>query len=305
MAVFMVFAPIVFAAGNADATSGATSNADATSGATSTEIQTSSSMPKMRGSEKFVAPQGVVRDASLLPREVLASAPDKEWAELPTVDSRIADCAFISHAAPDGRRSFSMLYDTVGMFAYWVAYPMHSSYTGTTKRTEAWGYDPKVPASCQPDMKKGIMPYHRGHQMPSADRTSDDTSNAQTFYFTNMTAQAGSLNSGQWAKLEAKVRDWMKDCDTLYIVTGAWPGQLTHPDNDGREMSVPAFYFKALAKRKGNDYATIAFKVDNEPRAPHFMEWKLSVAALESVTGFNFFPSIPISAKAAVDDSQW
>ena len=38
-----------------------------------------------------------------------------------------------------GRRNFSMLYDTNYKLAYWVAYPLSSSYLGSAPRTDAWG----------------------------------------------------------------------------------------------------------------------------------------------------------------------
>ena len=238
---------------------------------------------------------------------VQTSIPDPGWVELPVVDKSKPNCGFITHmlASDETKRNFSMLYDTVGMFAYWVAYPLHSSYIGSSGRTDAWGYDPKVPAKYQPNMNKGISPYQRGHQLPSGDRTVNKATNAQTFYYTNMTAQNGNLNMGQWGSLETKIRDWMSQCDTLYVVTGAMPGNLTHPDNDGKLMKVPEYYFKVLAKRRNNVYYTIAFKVANQSDPDPYMTWKMSVTELENITGFTFFPSIPEDVKSAIVDSQW
>ena len=60
-----------------------------------------------------------------------------------------------------------------------------------------------------------------GHQIPSADRTTSNIANSQTFYFTNMTPQLSVLNGQMWANLEGQVRTWMAASDTLYVVTGA------------------------------------------------------------------------------------
>ena len=69
------------------------------------------------------------------------------WMELPAVEDEEGR-AFIYHTAEvDGqqKRNYSMLYDAAGRIALWVAYPLCGDYIGSG-RTDAWGYDPKIPA---------------------------------------------------------------------------------------------------------------------------------------------------------------
>ena len=79
-------------------------------------------------------------------------------------------------------RNYSMLYDTDLKMAYWVAYPLCGWYIGSSGRTDAWDYDPKLTESLQPNLFGGISGYDRGHQIPSGDRTCSRTINEQTFY---------------------------------------------------------------------------------------------------------------------------
>lgn len=199
-------------------------------------------------------------------------------------------------------RNYSMLYDTNLKMAYWVAYPLCSWYLGETGRTDAWDYDPELTESLQPNLGKGINGYDRGHQIPSGDRTRSRSINEQTFYYTNMTPQVGpKMNQAIWADLENAVRGWSSATDTLYVITGAMPTTTTDKtikyvqDNSGKNMAVPKFYFKVLARKVNEQYQTVAYKLDNTSynSDENYNIGLVSVKELEEMTGFTFFPDVP------------
>lgn len=198
-------------------------------------------------------------------------------------------------------RNYSMLYDTDLKMAYWVAYPLCSWYLGDSGRTDAWGYDDKLAENLQPNLLKGITGYDRGHQIPSGDRTRSNSINSQTFYYTNMTPQIGKkMNQAIWADLENAVRGWSSATDTMYVVTGAMPTTATDKtikytqDNSGRNMAVPKYYFKALARKVNGQFQTIAYKLNNQEYSDrNYNVGILSVKELEEMTGFTFFPDKP------------
>jgi len=239
------------------------------------------------------------------------------YLEIPKMNSLSNDEVFIQHFMPDASdsRNYAMLYDKKLKMAYWVAYPLYSSILGSGNRTDAWGYDPQVSTAFQPNLFKGFQPtgYDRGHQLPSADRNLNTTQNKTTFYFTNMTAQVSRLNQGIWANLETKVRTWTAQCDTMYIVTGAIPKTSTEnsldfaQDNDGKDIAKPKYYFKALAMKKGSEYYTIAYKINNEtpPSGVTFENYRLTVSDLEKATGFTFFPDLNDTQKGNINTSIW
>lgn len=209
-------------------------------------------------------------------------------------------------------RNYSMLYDTNLKMAYWVAYPLCSWYLGDSGRTDAWGYDDKLAENLQPNLSKGINGYDRGHQIPSGDRTRSSSINSQTFYYTNMTPQIGQkMNQSIWEDLETAVRGWSSG-DTLYVVTGAMPTTATDKqiqyakDNNGKNIAIPKYYFKALARQVGGNYQTIAFKLDHKAYSDtQYMKYAISVSELENITGFTFFPSLPSEVKKTLNTSQW
>lgn len=239
------------------------------------------------------------------------------YLEIPKMNSLSNDEVFIQHFMPDASdsRNYAMLYDKKLKMAYWVAYPLYSSILGSGNRTDAWGYDPQVSTAFQPNLFNGFKPtgYDRGHQLPSADRNLNTSQNKTTFYFTNMTAQASRLNQGIWANLETKVRTWTAQCDTMYVVTGAMPTTSTNTvldfaqDNDGKDIAKPKYYFKALAMKKGSEYYTIAYKMNNEtpPSGVTFENYRLTVSDLEKATGFTFFPDLNDAQKGNIESSIW
>lgn len=236
------------------------------------------------------------------------------WAETPLItESQLAqsNIKYITHYTGETYtnsthsgikiRNYSMLYDTNLKMAYWVAYPLCSWYLGETGRTDAWDYDPELTESLQPNLGKGINGYDRGHQIPSGDRTRSRSINEQTFYYTNMTPQIGSkMNQTIWADLEKAVRGWSSATDTLYVITGAMPTTTTDKtikyvqDNSGKNMAVPKYYFKVLARKVSGQYQTVGYKLDNTSYSNrNYNIGLVSVKELEEMTGFTFFPDVP------------
>ena len=233
------------------------------------------------------------------------------WMELPAVEDEEGR-AFIYHTAEvDGqqKRNYSMLYDAAGRIALWVAYPLCSDYIGSG-RTDAWGYDPKIPDEYEPLLNHGWPErgFDRGHQIPSGSRNANTAMNCQTFYYTNMTAQVSRFNQGLWANLENRVRGFVSVCDTLYVVTGpifdsGEPERWTE-DNAGNPVAVPDGYFKAVLSYNisTSTYYSVAFVYDNEEysRSNPTASDMCSVSEVEAITGFTFFNNLPQSVARSV-----
>lgn len=234
---------------------------------------------------------------------------------------------FVIHNVPNGasanllrdangnpQRNFTMLYDKKYKIAHWVAFPQHKNYIGSTKRTNAWGYDPLVSRADQINLNSSYKEnYSRGHQIASGDRTADKEVNRPTFYYTNMTPQTqNGLNGGIWAHLEDGVRGMIPGNDTLWVVTGAGlpknPNEIKYAHSkDGEPSAIPTYYYKVLAKKVGDKYYTIGFRLDHRvhTKGEHYNDFRVSVKSLEDETGFTFFPSIPVADKEVIVDSQW
>ena len=186
-------------------------------------------------------------------------------------------------------------------------------------RTDAWGYDPKIPDEYEPLLNHGWPErgFDRGHQIPSGSRNANTAMNRQTFYYTNMTAQVSGFNQKIWANLENRVRGFASVCDTLYVVTGpifdsGEPERWTE-DNAGNPVAVPDGYFKAVLSYSvsSSAYYSVAFVYDNEEysRSNPTASDMCSVSEVEEMTGFTFFNNLPrsiaSSVKAQCEPDRW
>lgn len=247
----------------------------------------------------------------------------KQWPELPA-DKEDANYIYTAHYAKMNLktvRNYSLCFDKQLRVAHWVAYPLHAAYIGSVDRTNAWAADPKIPLQYQAALWLGSYngPYDRGHQLPSADRTSVAEMNKQTFYASNMTPQRAQLNQKMWAALESKVRSYICS-DTLYVVTGCYfePNDYTSTtDKAGDACPIPTSYFKVLLRTRdgatgkriadcrASELKAIGFWVDNRDGQQLDRQLCRSVAEIEQRTKFTFFPEADAAVKAQNNPEQW
>ncbi|PVH24073.1 endonuclease [Sphingobacterium corticibacter] len=246
--------------------------------------------------------------------------PTASYMELPIIAAGANEVYSLKMGS--GRRNYSMLYNNDYKLAEWVAYPLCDAYLGGLSRTDRWAYDPdpKIQRLFQADLSSGYpnnasLGIDRGHQLPSGDRTANRSENEQTFYYTNMTPQAKTLNQNVWARLEDKVRSWATESgvDTVYVVTGGMATSASNTtleyvsDNSGRNVVKPKYYYKVLAMKRGTTYYTIGFRFNNVAHASNvnYMNYTASVAELEKETGFTFFPALPDAVKSTINTQIW
>lgn len=265
-------------------------------------------------------------DLSLTQTAYLSSADyDRQWAEQPgfkPAQNIVYKTYFTTLNNGKYVRNYSICYDMGKRIAHWVAYPHHRTYTNpNTGRTDEWGYDPndrmpEIPFDAQQYIAETYGTGHaRGHQLPSADRYSNDATNIQTFYATNMMPQNGSFNSGVWARLEGYVRTNMNAMsrDTLYVVTGTYFGDgRTIQDKRGHTIAVPSHCWKVLLRTESGDLNKpveectadeligIGFWFSNDLSNGSVEEAAVSIADIEERTGFSFFHNLPDDVAAAV-----
>lgn len=201
------------------------------------------------------------------------------------------------------QRNWSFYYDYDSYLSSWVAYPLNNGLIGKGTRTNAWGYDPLLPAGYQQAIVNGaygISTLSRGHQLPSADRLTY-SANVSTFYATNMTPQDYDFNGNIWADLENKVRSYASQSDTLYVVTGCIvddsSGSLT--DRGGHTVRIPSAYFKALLRyypssTTGDVYTACGYYLPHSSSisGDGFQNYMMSIEELEKKTGMEFFVNL-------------
>lgn len=254
------------------------------------------------------------------------------WPEIPEYKEN-SDYQYVTHYADlngYNARNYTLCFDQSTFTACWVAYPLHSVYTGTGRPAkDPWAFDPKIAAKYQANLSLGGYKwgdgYDRGHQIPNADRNGNNEMQYQTFYCSNATPQVSSFNQGVWVTLENKARNDYMCPDTLYVVTGAYFANTnrTTTDKAGKVCPVPTNYFKIFLRTvKGNirkkgdllsDYPdsqlqSIGFWYENRTgysKSPLQASQTMSVKEIEQKTGFKFFPQVSDGVKSQWNPSAW
>ncbi|WP_052080793.1 DNA/RNA non-specific endonuclease [Porphyromonas sp. COT-239 OH1446] len=215
---------------------------------------------------------------------------------------------FITHRA-SGEVNYSLEYDTERRHARWVCFRFdpRTSPTAEIGRTNAWAWDPDLPARYSTETWFRGSGYSRGHLVASGDRQYSVEANEQTFYYSNMSPQLQSHNAGIWARLEQRVQKWGRKGsmhDVLYVAKGGTiaDGQI-EPERIKGMMVIPRYYWMALLLEREGQYHSIAFLTEHREyeRSEHIRDLALSVNALEQFTGLDFFYHLPDEIEEAVE----
>ena len=244
------------------------------------------------------------------------------------------------HISPDVKgpggkfaRNYTVCFSAEHHCPLWVAAPRHSMYVGGSGRNDSYRADPNVPSSLQYASKSTGGGCNKGHMLGSAERTCSVETNRQVFYYTNIAPQLSSgfnTGGGGWNLLEDYV-DTQVCADTLYEVVGCYfdrytdgYGKTQNPQTisfGGRnDVHMPTmFYYVLLRTRSGSggksvkDCSSVELQCVAFVRA-HVNDLKgqkpsktelMSVADLEKITGFTYFPNVPNAPKDTYNASDW
>lgn len=150
--------------------------------------------------------------------------------------------------------------------------------------------------------------FDRGHNCPSADRSSSAAANSATFLMTNMVPQAPRNNQRTWANFEAYLRSLVDSGNEIYIIMGNYgtggigsKGPATTIANGN--IAVPANLWKvAIILPAGNkdlsrvnaNTRVIAISTANVNTVdPDWRKYLVTVNEIEKATGYDLLSALP------------
>ena len=231
---------------------------------------------------------------------------------------------FVEHSTferDDSLVNYMLEYSPEHFMPRWVAFRFDSRNRATVANRKNYDIKPQFPAD--PDLGsyglKSDAPFNgfqHGHLCASNDRRYSREANDQTFYMSNVMPQSSGFNAIQWVYFESFVQTLGRSetfADTLYVVKGGTLDNIRQNISvDGHVVPVPKYYWMALLRVKGSNYAAIAFWVehrDNYPELtateihPMIREYSVTIDQLETLTGINFFPNLPDDIERTVESS--
>ena len=161
--------------------------------------------------------------------------------------------------------------------------------------------------------------FDRGHNCPSADRTSSVDANSATFLMTNMIPQAPQNNQQTWANLENYLREQVLGGNEVYIIMGSYGtgGTGVHgafntitTTNNGH-INVPGNVWKVavIIPVGDNDVSRVTTSTRviavNTPNTNSInSDWKqyiVTVRDIEQATGYNLLSALPQNVQDAIE----
>lgn len=202
------------------------------------------------------------------------------------------------------RKGYIVSHDNWLKIPRWSAYHISSTTVrGWSQRTDDFRADQELKPWQRAELADYARSgYARGHMAPSAAMRRDKQTNSESFLLSNMVPQIGpGFNSGIWAHLEDKVREWALARGEGWVFVGP---AFQETDNSGMmkfkligksRVAVPTHNFMILVTRdRAGAMDAIAFMMPNEKakndKLPSFLT---SIKEIERVTGLDFLDVLP------------
>ncbi|GAB3224895.1 hypothetical protein GCM10027346_05530 [Hymenobacter seoulensis] len=201
----------------------------------------------------------------------------------------------------------------------WVSWHLNRAWMGSAPRQDDFRPDPALPRQFYQVSRSSYTGsgFDKGHNCPSADRTTELDDNSATFLMTNMIPQAGNNNQRTWSGLEEWTRGQVKQGKEVYIIMGSYGkggtgqnGRMTTIDQ-GR-VTVPARVWKVLVilPEGSNDLQRIAtgqariLAVDtpnDQSVSPDWSQYRVSVDAIEAASGLDLLSKLPLAIQEKLE----
>ncbi|WP_183561656.1 DNA/RNA non-specific endonuclease [Mucilaginibacter sp. SP1R1] len=158
--------------------------------------------------------------------------------------------------------------------------------------------------------------FDRGHNCPSADRTSSSNANSATFLMTNMIPQAPNNNQQTWANLENYLREQVVSGNEVYIIMGSYGSGGSGSNGAATtitsgHVTVPSNVWKVAVIIPTGDAdisrisATTRVIAVNTPNLnsinSDWKQYRVSVRDIEKATGYNLLSNLPQNIQDAIE----
>ena len=195
---------------------------------------------------------------------------------------------------------YCLSYDERAEQAEWVFYKLTtSSISVNIRRNNDYREDPLVYTGSARLEDYRYSGYDRGHMAPAGSMKMNSESMSHSFFMSNMSPQIPGFNRGVWKRLEEKVRFWVENNDSIFVVTGPI---LDDPiDSIGvNNVIVPRAYYKTLLAFKDGKVMGLAFFLPHSESNESLYSFATSIDVIEEITGIDFYHNLdsPIQEKA-------
>ncbi|MDX2196973.1 MAG: DNA/RNA non-specific endonuclease [Cytophagales bacterium] len=216
------------------------------------------------------------------------------------------------------KAQFHLSYNRSRAIPNWVSWYVGNVWLGSAPRQDDFRADNTLPAGWY---QVGSSSYSgsgfdRGHNCPSADRTSTVADNSATFLMTNMIPQAPTNNQQTWARLEDYTRTLVSQGYECYVImgsygTGGTGSNGTYNTINNGNITVPNRIWKVIVvlpqgtgdvNRVTTSTRVIAVNTPNvNSISTSWGTYRTSVDAIEAATGYDILSALPDNVEATLE----
>lgn len=200
----------------------------------------------------------------------------------------------------------------------WTSWYVGPTTVGSAARQDDFRADTNLPSGWY---EVGSTSYSgsgfdRGHNCPSADRTSTVAANSATFLMDNMIPQAPNNNQQTWANLENYGRSLVTAGNEIYVIMGSYGSGGTGSSGTATTINsghvvVPAHVWKVIIviPNGNSDLSRITASTRviavNTPNintvSSDWTQYITTVQAIETATGYSLLTALPASVRSALE----
>lgn len=218
---------------------------------------------------------------------------DRHLMELPAL--RSSDVVLVYNG-------FVLSYNTKRLIPDWVAYELTAEEVdGPIPRKKGFSMDLDYKGAQAMREDYSNSGWDKGHMAPSGDMKWSQAAMNDSFYLTNICPQDHELNGKAWRTLENQVREWAVRYGSVWVVCGPLVDSNEHGTIGERKVTVPDGFFKAVLRKEGRGWRSIAFVFRNDPSKQSVKGAMMTVNDVEALTGFDLFTNLPRLVEESVE----
>jgi endonuclease G len=203
----------------------------------------------------------------------------------------------------------------------WTSWYVGPTSLGSTARQDDFRADTALPTGWY---EVGATSYSgsgfdRGHNCPSADRTSTVAANSATFLMDNMIPQAPNNNQQTWGNFENYIRSLVTAGNEVYVIMGTYGSGGTGSAGtattiNGGLIAVPAHIWKVVVViPNGNSdlsritSTTRVITIDTPNINTISSTWTTyisTVKAIETATGYTLLGAVPSAIRTVLENEK-
>lgn len=224
--------------------------------------------------------------------------------ETPGAELKALDYARVPEGTPEQiveYEGFRASFNKDNKTPNWVAWELLGSEAdGDQPRYNTFWQDENV-EGCPATYDYSYSGYDRGHLCPAADQKWSKQAMIDCFSLVNMAPQDHALNSGAWATLEKKERQWAKRDSAIVIIAGPIYEKGDRKRIGEAGVRVPGAFYKVIIAPYLDEPRGIGFVYPNMSAPGNMRDYSMSIDEVEQLTGIDFFYNLPDDLEEKVE----